>query len=345
MTEERKILQNRTVVYKTLFGSKLYGTDTPTSDLDWKEIYLPSIDNMLIGKRISNIVDNTKKSTEKRRNTADDVDYEYIPVQQFAIDFVNGQTYALEIAFSVLNKNDHASQTHFTDWFYDFVSELSANFLTNNIKKMSGYAYNQAQIYGIKGSRLSTVIKFIEYISESIESGKISLQDKLEVVIPWVTDNSDKYLFNSTYKNHDLDFPCIDMLGKIYPAGIFVWEALSRATEQREKYGNRANDAAVAKGIDWKATAHAVRIVGEAIELLETGMIKFPFSQDKIDHLLSIKHGEVSDIAVSSELSNLFDIMDDTKLTTKLPEYSNGLYEEFEKWLKLQMVQIYSKIT
>ncbi len=343
LVKQRKLLQNRRVVFKTLFGSKLYGTSTPESDIDWKEVYLPSLGNMLIGKHIQNIVNNTKKSTEKRRNSADDIDYEYIPVQQFAIDFINGQTYALELAFSALSESNHAQQEHHTDWFKDFVSELSAKFLTNNIKKMTGYALNQAQIYGIKGTRLSTLLKFSDYIKEGYVNGSFVPTDKLDVLVDWVEANTDKYLRNTTYKNHDMDFPCIELLGKIYPLGIYVNEAMTRCVKQQSKYGVRAQDAADAKGMDWKATAHAVRIIGEAIELLETGKLLFPFSQDTIDHLLTIRSGVIPEQEVKNELTTLIDIMDDAKLATALPEYTDEMYKEFEDWLKAYMIKIYEK--
>lgn len=89
-----------TTLFKTRYGSWLYGTNTPTSDLDYKHIVLPYLDDLLVGKRVKNEVEktNTEKNT---RNSAEDVDNEYIPLQVFAHDFLGGQTYALELAFAV----------------------------------------------------------------------------------------------------------------------------------------------------------------------------------------------------------------------------------------------------
>jgi RNA repair pathway DNA polymerase beta family len=87
------------LLFSCQYGSRLYGTQTPTSDLDLKHVYLPALNDLLVGKQLANKVKktNTKMNT---RNGADDVDEEFLPVQVFARDFMMGQTYALELAFA-----------------------------------------------------------------------------------------------------------------------------------------------------------------------------------------------------------------------------------------------------
>src|SRR3954469_21639760 len=84
-------------LFSVQFGSRLYGTQTPTSDLDMKVVVLPPIDEVLYGTKLVNKVKQTR--TGPGKNTADDIDLEEIPLQIFAKDFLGGQTYALEIAF------------------------------------------------------------------------------------------------------------------------------------------------------------------------------------------------------------------------------------------------------
>lgn len=90
------------ILYSTLFGSHLYGTNIDTSDYDYKHIALPSLNDMLIGKPLQNVV---KQTNTDGKNSNKDVDNEYIPIQIFAKHFLEGQIYALEIAFS--NKDSH----------------------------------------------------------------------------------------------------------------------------------------------------------------------------------------------------------------------------------------------
>ena len=145
------------LLFETLFGSHLYGTNTPTSDLDIKRIVLPDIDHLLLGKPLTNRVKktNTAKNT---KNSVDDVDQEDIPLQVFMQDFVAGQTYAIELAFAI--DGTHARQVVHDARMYKLVAYLRTSFLTSNVKSMMGYVFNQANIYSFKGERLNCAREF-----------------------------------------------------------------------------------------------------------------------------------------------------------------------------------------
>ena len=144
-------------VFTTIFGSKLYGTDTPESDTDWKSVFLPELKSLLRGHRIKNSVKTTGK--EGMKNGADDEDHEHIPLQVLAEDFLKGQTYALEIVFVALNP-EYVQAYKYDDRFVLFCQELARKFLTSNIHAMMGYAHGQSEKYGIKGSRLNSLRTF-----------------------------------------------------------------------------------------------------------------------------------------------------------------------------------------
>lgn len=332
------MLVGRVPLFKTLFGSKLYGTNTPQSDEDWKEVFLPDPDLLLMGKKLSNIVHSTGQPNA--RNTKDDVDYEWIPIHVFAKDALGGKTYAIEVAFAVLGRGNHARQELTAPWFYEFTHELVSKFLTSNVKSMVGYAKSQVQVYRIKGSRLATARKFAEYLDASIANRTYKLTDRLHLMLPWVKENSDKYLFHSTYEEHGDVFDAISLLEKQYRCNITFEEAVTRTKALMDKYGSRAFSAELAC-VDWKATAHSVRIVQEAIELLKTHKLEFPFKQEQVRHLLDIKHGNVPLDDVAEELAQLFDELDMAKESTTLPPPSLELDVEFEKWLKNWMHRIY----
>jgi len=336
-----KALKGRQTLYKTMFGSRLYGTNTPSSDIDWKEVFLPEKAQLLIGRKPTNVVVST--GGDKTRNTKDDVDYEYIPIQVFANDFIGGQTYALELAFGVLQmETNHAGQvlTDDSNLFRDFVYDMTKKFLTSNIKAMIGYAMNQAQIYGIKGTRLASVRKLHDHLVTVLETTPSDA--RLEVLTPWVEANKDKYLFMATYEHMDKMLPAISVLEKLYPSNITLAEALDRVNNLMSKYGSRAEAAEQAAGIDWKATAHAVRITKQAIQLLRDKKLSFPFPQEEVDLLLSIKHGERTFEEVSKLLEDLFVELDEVKEKTELPERSDLLLGQFEGWLKDWMMRFYA---
>jgi hypothetical protein len=186
-----------TKLFSGLFGSALYGTKTPTSDRDVKHLTLVPLEDLLLCKKISNIVKKTNTAANTR-NTVDDVDEEFIPLQVFARDFMMGQTYALEMAFAL--HGDHAEQQIFdtrgevvsvtrrdgvemkmtkiydsfeefdyeTPFILDFVTDLRNKFLTSNIKAMMGYVVNQASLYSFKGERLNVSREFRDLLDEAL---------------------------------------------------------------------------------------------------------------------------------------------------------------------------------
>ena len=147
-------MNNNKVLFTTKYGSHLYGTNTPTSDEDYKHVVLPNLDDLLLGHRVQNEVHKTNNKSHTR-NTAEDVDNETIPLQVFARDFLGGQTYALELVYAV--DYTHAGQTIFDTTFWNFCHELRDGFLTSNMTALIGYAVNQASLYSLKGERLNAL--------------------------------------------------------------------------------------------------------------------------------------------------------------------------------------------
>ena len=136
-------------MYTTIYGSKLYGTSTPTSDTDYKSIVKPDIDHLLIAQPIGIV--SLGGAAKGEKNTADDCDDSLIPIQIFCQDFIKGQTYAIEVAFSVpevitpdmVISSDSA-------FVMKKLVEMRSRFLTSNVNAMVGYAKSQAMLYSNK---------------------------------------------------------------------------------------------------------------------------------------------------------------------------------------------------
>lgn len=123
---EKENLLKQTL-FKTPYGSRLYGTNGPNSDTDWKYIFLPPLKDTLLGKQIMKTKFMSPNETDKTKQ----VDEDFIPIQKFAYDFLKGVPYAIEVAFSY----------HFDSWLdaekmHAFLFVLQKKFLN---KKLSGF--------------------------------------------------------------------------------------------------------------------------------------------------------------------------------------------------------------
>lgn len=360
-------------LFSTEFGSRLYGTQTPTSDIDLKHIVMPYINDLILGKKLVNVVKKTNK-IKNVRNSADDIDEEFIPLQIFARDFFNGQTYAIELAFAI--NGDHSNQKIFdldgevikfpnggqfvevkeafsgeveyrTPFIISFIEELKQGFLTSNIKAMMGYVVNQASLYSFKGERLNAVKELIQLF----EKIKTKHSDS------FLTINDVAYVYESDFINLNLKYPkyfrnelydvgsgqmkrCFSILEKKLPFTNTIDTSLNVLDSLNNKYGSRANDASKTN-VDWKATMHALRIVDEGISILKFHTIKFPLPKEYVDKLLSIRRGEINIELITEELSSKLDELKDLVLSTSLPTNDEKLSEEFETWLTYKLKDFY----
>lgn len=331
----------RTSLYTLRTGSHLFGTSTPTSDVDYKTVYLPALGELLLGGGVKNSAQSTKEG--KGKNTSTDVDHEYVPLQVFARDFLNGQTYALELAFAVDAVAERDAEDELVlDVFRSLVHQLRSRFLTSNVKAMVGYAANQASLYSFKGERLS-VVAAVQGVLESLGPSDAKLSSVAEV--PGFTAallKFPKYFQLTTYDVGRNDFrPCFKLLEKTLPFTNTVGHSLEVVQNLRAKYGERVKTAAESpEQVDWKATAHAVRVTYEALELLTTSKLTLPRPDAEL--LKQVRRGEVTLTAVQELLDFGLDAVKTAQLSCQLPALTPELSVEFDAWLTAELYNLYN---
>lgn len=339
-----------TTLFSCLFGSSLYGTQTPTSDRDIKRITLPTLGSLLVGHAPKNVVHKTNKE-KNTRNTVNDIDEELIPVQVFARDFFAGQTYALEMAFAL--EGTHAEQEIFDSLIFTFVQELRKKFLTSNIKAMMGYVINQANMYSLKGERLNLLNEFKGYLKNHAELhpdtklGELySLAEGYDHEQGFAGDMKalekeyPKYFKITEYDIGDGRMrPCFVVNEKVFPFTNTAQHSYQVLLTMMGKYGARAEQARE-MNVDWKAMMHALRIVDEGLELLQNRVLTFPFKPETVAYYLSVKRGEVDIDLVRAELGEKLERLKVLEQTTTLKS-SKELQAQFDAWLESWMYKFY----
>lgn len=281
------------------FGSHLYGTSTPESDLDFKAIYLPSARDIVLG-RVKGTIQQGRKKAACERNTKDDIDIETFSLCRYLELLTEGQTVSLDILFGYKN-----TMTFATDQGKEIMQTIYDNrkrLITRNVNAFVGYARQQAAKYGIKGSRMDSLKRTMMLLddlhanhnpydkldkhSAAIVALEIATKDLISLektpLVEIVMLKGPKGAF---------DAPHLRVNGRAIPFHATVKYAREIVGKMLDGYGQRAHKAHLAGGIDWKALSHAVRVNSEAMELLETSEITFP-CQNK-DLLLKIKKGEL----------------------------------------------------
>ncbi len=303
------------IIYKCEFGSIIYGTSTPTSDQDFKAIYLPSKKDILLQqvKRVVNL--NTKEKGAIERNKSDDIDFEIFSFQEYLKLLLEGQTPMLDMLFC---PPKHILKC---DWPYQLIYNNKKEFLHKGTSQFVGYTMQQAAKYGLKGSRVNACNLALEYLKTIPDTTK-TFNHYPEIAV-WMYNQLNEYIkVLSIYnKTTDRNETFLEVCNRKIPLnskiknGIDVLQAIS------DKYGERARMAADNEGIDWKALYHSVRVGKQAEELLLTGNITLPRPEAPL--LMKIRKGELPYVQVAELIEQGLVNMEVAKLQSSLPDKPN----------------------
>lgn len=355
-------IQLETALFQTPFGSHLYGTNTPSSDYDFKVVCLPSFEDLLMNKRLSNRVVKPDGWQEGDKMKADEAETEYIPLQCFLDHFFEGQTYALEIAFAVLNDMHTTLEYEYGELsiaddsirIQKWMRELVNRFMTRDVKKMVGYAVSQSQQYGLKTERYNSLLKAHELINAAErdiygewngerKSSSIAL-NRLHENMGLVNSLCElNYIHHDTIMNADggtKEAPAINIGGKQFPLTT-TWKTVWLAIDTKIRgYGNRVKDH-TNEPTDWKALSHAIRIGEQILELLMEESISFP--RPNAEYLLHVKQGGGSLQEATDYLTGIFNRIDLCVAASNLPDRTPALEEEFYEF-KLSLLREYYQL-
>lgn len=333
-------------LFQVPFGSHLYGTSTPTSDLDAKVVALPSFEDLIMLRRIENTVVKPEGYIEGSKMQAGDMEYEIVPLQIFLDHFYEGQTYALEIAFAVLSDmhitleyeygklSIEADSTFIKSWMQTLVDK----YLTSDIKKMVGYARSQSQLYGLKTERYNEMLRIQKMLYTVVETKKLhETPDFLKAML------ENKYVTEVQIMNGQggkVAVPGIELNGKQFPLTSTWKTVLASVTKTLSSYGNRVKDH-TDKPTDWKALSHAIRIGEQILEVLQEGKMSFPRPNAK--YLLEVKQGKVPLEEATNYLTELFNQVEGAVESSTLPNKDETLADDFEMF-KLDLLMHYYKL-
>ena len=305
------------IIVKMVFGSKMYGTNTPESDTDYKGIFIPSKEQVYLGKIPKSVSMNSKKSSDIK-NTSEDVDTELYSLQYFIQLACEGQTVALDML--------HAPDNMILQWDTTWAGIVwqRKRFYTKNLDAFVGYARKQAAKYGIKGSRLSDTQNVQKFLLECIRL--TGTQHHKDYTIGDFWDD----LPEGEHISKELpDFggmPCHYVVcGRKIQSTTKIDHALDMINRFVDAYGERARQAANNEGIDWKAISHAVRAALQVKEIFEDGTITFPLKEAEL--VRDIKQGKLHyrDV-VSPYLENLIDKITIMSENSTLPKIVDRKY-------------------
>ncbi len=317
-----KIEQNLdgTLLMLTKFGSHLYGTDTPESDLDYKGVYMPSVKQICLGNIPKSVRLDTNPSNEKNSN--EDIDIEIYSLHYFLKLACKGETAALDM----LHTNKECLIKTSEAWA--ITVSCRDLFYTKNLKAFVSYARKQAAKYGVKGSRLDAARELIELLRDKPDTMKLK-----EFWTELPINEHAQFIDTSPQGIRQYQ-----VCGKVLQETQCALYTFNMIVNFHNKYGARAKLASENKGVDWKAMSHAIRAAVQVRQILKEGTITFPLKE--ANFLMNVKTGNLDFALVLSYLEDMMAEVEELTLLSTLREEVN-----VEDWDEFLFMQVHKHIT
>lgn len=314
------------ILVKAVAGSHLFGTNTETSDKDFKGIFLPEADDILLGK-FDQTIHNHTNSIVGQKNTKDDVDIEFYSLDKFLKMLYQGQTVAWELLFTpdemILEKHP----------LWDEIRKETPKFLNKRVDAFIGYCKQQAHKYGIRGSRMNTletvltILRPYMYLKvKSVNNGYVNCEHASDKTLGDILfDDYDKIIkLEHTERTPDKNGKdLIHICGKKFGLDTNLQYVVQPLQKYYDEYGERSRKAKENEGIDWKALSHAVRVCMQAYSLLNNHTILLPMDPRQVEVLKDIKAGKFTFDIVADLIETWQDMLLEAREDSTLPEEPN----------------------
>ena len=361
------------LIYLSQYGSHLYGLNTENSDLDFRGVYIPNIDDVILHKDKDEIntelwitrhlPDREIKNdgeyiwTEVDRVESIKVDVKIFSLQKFIQLCSKADTNALDLLFSMDALDDNLEQWWYqeTNFINDHQAETYVPFWgllgnkdklinTDRLESPITYAFKQATKYSIKGERRQVMLNLLKHVNTYLFLDTTPADVPLSRFMTDFIYQDGTPVINQYIDGKHVKIDVLDNKGKkekyLYVCGVqhqFNLELKRFAQRLEEKINKeytsqRTIDAA--DGNDWKALSHAIRVLLEIKELLDTGNIQFPLKNKQF--LLDIKLGKVEreyiDNFFNQELSNILERVQKNELGWEYDEefWNKFILEEYK---------------
>lgn len=346
---------NGTLLYLTQYGSHLYGTHTENSDLDFRGVYIPTIDDLILHKdkdeineelTLFEIRDEYNKNpviyTKEPKTLISSwhlkqikVDIKIFSLQKFIQLCSKADTNALDLLFSynperkdiqqyVYNKEQYYENgilAHPYIPFIEFLINRGKLINTDRLESPITYAFKQATKYGLKGQRRLIMLQILE--KAKLLSDIHTVQD----LIPLIQNMfDDKHLGINILDNNGKMEKYLFVCGVQHQFNLSIEKFKQRLQDKIDKEYTSQRTIDAADGNDWKALSHAIRILFEIKQLLETGDIQFPVHP----MVKQIKLGQISREDIDNLFDNTFqDIMEQIKQNPLDWKYDEDFWNNF----------------
>ena len=278
--------QNYNIIYLGFYGSHLYGLSRPESDIDVKGIYIPTQEELILGKA---------DKTVNKKNEDLEIEVELKSIGSFLTSAQCCDTNVMDM----LHTPEEFWITSTPSWlsFIGYHSDLYAK----NMKGIIGYIKTHAAKYGHKIERLNEMVQLRDVAT---------ILDKSETIRTLcLQTNFESFKFIKpiffTGRQDIAEQEYLEVCGKKYIQTWSINELLIALDKEINRYGQRSTKG-LSEKMDTKSLSHALRVLTQLDELLTNNTITLPLKDPA--YILKIKQGQIENVQeVMENIDKLYD--------------------------------------
>ena len=160
------------IIYLSQYGSHLYGLNTENSDLDFRGVYIPTLDDIILKKDKDEINEELWINANKVDFPTSDLSYKVnykkgdvkiFSLQKFITLCSKADTNALDLLFSV--NNSYIEQYGSVGGILYLLENRDKLINTDRLESPITYAFKQATKYSIKGERRQVMMNLLKDVN------------------------------------------------------------------------------------------------------------------------------------------------------------------------------------
>lgn len=283
--------QGRTIIFETIYGSKLYGCDIEGSDHDIRGVYLPGLYDFLREVKEGPAV------LAPKGNLGESDDISYFPVGMFVDQVIHMKSNCVEIFFAAMQARQNGVEMHPA---MDLILDAKDDLISADYAGFIGHARQRAARY-IEGDDVNDMTlqanKYALGVLEkaaalSLEAPAYRIMD-VDGLIEQLTEHP--AISTNTNKSDDR---VVFINSRQLPYNTRIAEAIQVIKQRLERFRRKALDADPKQM--FKDLCTSLRMMETAADLMETGEITFP--RPRAAYYRDIRHGRVERKAILEQI-------------------------------------------
>ena len=295
---------DRKIVFLIKAGSHFFDLNTPSSDKDFRGIYMPSAKEIYKGEARRKFVEYKSNPGNKKnvKNSNTDVDFNLFSITMFFDLLKRGDFNMMEMLHSPKDKIliDSPLMVELRD--------IRKNLLVNDISAFVGFIKKEYRRYGINIYHYSAQEKFLTFLNKY--DGHIRLKEIWKDIKEYGKDES-LVSFTTSLTGNNTIIPTIKLAQRMYQNTVKIDYIKDALKDRLERHGHRQRNMA-ASGVEFKGLYHALRLIYEANDLYDYGEFKLPFDKERHSMLLKIKTSDIDQDflfnLIDNEIEKLYNI-------------------------------------